>query len=318
VSNSAIFDTYLQNCLLFDAQDNFEIVRGIDHKITKPVIAIPWNFDGVGIFTKAIYLAVQKYGGMGFRFESNSKDIDSAILNKEIAESMAQIDNSSHSEGISIPKQVLYLAEPGSRVAEIRAVAQKALKYADGLILPGGADIQPEFYGRSIEDGTYTDPDYKRSIVEFAALDEAERNGKPTLGICRGSQLINVFFGGTSRQHVDDHRQVFQDLKVNNEAGSMAQWVREILGGEEIRALSMHHQAVEKLGRDMVNVIAYDSVPKLTMHEKAPIIAAQFHPEATELRMEYVAEDRYHNSHYFFTHLIRLAEGRHHQGDLQA
>ena len=74
---------------------------------------------------------------------------------------------------------------------------------ADVLLLPGGGDVHPRFYGRAI--GGAADIDEARDERELALVDEFLREGKSVVGICRGLQLINVFFGGTLHRHILGH-----------------------------------------------------------------------------------------------------------------
>jgi putative glutamine amidotransferase len=73
----------------------------------------------------------------------------------------------------------------------------------DGLLLSGGADIDPGRYGRPSHGSTSVEPE--RDGLEAEAWAAAQERGRPVLGICRGFQAINVFSGGTLIQHVDSH-----------------------------------------------------------------------------------------------------------------
>jgi putative glutamine amidotransferase len=73
----------------------------------------------------------------------------------------------------------------------------------DGLLLSGGADLDPSRYGRPIQGATDLEPG--RDALEAAAWAASQERGLPVLGICRGFQAINVFSGGTLLQHVDRH-----------------------------------------------------------------------------------------------------------------
>ena len=87
-------------------------------------------------------------------------------------------------------------ADPTARAATLAAM--------DGLLLSGGADIDPARYGRKVDGATDLEPD--RDALEAEAFAVAERLGVPVLGICRGHQAINVFSGGSLTQHVDGHQ----------------------------------------------------------------------------------------------------------------
>ena len=73
----------------------------------------------------------------------------------------------------------------------------------DGLLLSGGADVDPARYGQAV-DGAHG-MERERDVLEAAAWEAAEARGLPVFGICRGFQAMNVFAGGRLRQHVDGH-----------------------------------------------------------------------------------------------------------------
>jgi gamma-glutamyl-gamma-aminobutyrate hydrolase PuuD len=79
----------------------------------------------------------------------------------------------------------------------------RLLAAMDGLLLAGGADIDPAVYGEAVDGAR--DMDAARDELELAAWREAERRSLPVFGICRGLQAINVFAGGTLLQDVPDH-----------------------------------------------------------------------------------------------------------------
>lgn len=73
----------------------------------------------------------------------------------------------------------------------------------DGLLLPGGGDVAPERYGEPVDPLCGT-PDPALDELQLTVLDWFVKNEKPVFGICRGIQVINVYFGGTLIQHVPD------------------------------------------------------------------------------------------------------------------
>lgn len=160
----------------------------------------------------------------------------------------------------------------------------KALK-CDGLLLPGGGDIDPKYYG---EDMAGSDkPDRELDKAQWDVLDAFVKAKKPVLGICRGMQLINVYFGGS----------LYQDLKTKethsrkngvDSVHSVKSIVKgnlfENLYGRGFYVNSAHHQGVKKLGEGLVSVLeAEDGVCEALLHKDLPIAATQFHPE----RMSY-------------------------------
>jgi putative glutamine amidotransferase len=130
------------------------------------------------------------------------------------------------------------------------------LDRVDGLILAGGADIDPATYGAAPHPSTgETRPD--RDRFELALVHRALERGIPVLGICRGGQMLNVALGGTLHQHLpevvgDDHHLetpgVFAEHEVELEPDSL---VARAAGDTRITVKSHHHQAVDELGEGL-------------------------------------------------------------------
>ena len=121
----------------------------------------------------------------------------------------------------------------------------------DGLILCGGGDIHPQFYNEDIDGSKGIDTD--RDKCEFALLKAYIEAGKPVLGICRGCQLINVYFGGSLYQHLeraDLHVSVNGADSVHKITASEGS-VLNSLYGEDFSVNSSHHQAVKALGEGL-------------------------------------------------------------------
>ena len=125
------------------------------------------------------------------------------------------------------------------------------LDRVDGLVLGGGADIDPEIHGADAHAETVgTNPDRDRFEVALA-LGALER-GMPLLGVCRGMQILNVACGGTLDQHLPDrlgherHRPVpgsWAEHDVRIEPGSLA---ARAAGTEHLTVKSHHHQGVDR------------------------------------------------------------------------
>jgi putative glutamine amidotransferase len=168
----------------------------------------------------------------------------------------------------------------------------EALDRIDGLILAGGADIDPSFYGAERHPAT-NGTVLARDRVELALTRAAVDRDMPVLGICRGMQLINVAFGGTLLQHVPDevghdhHRRRLgtfdgADHDVHLKAGSLA----ALAAGEEVHVtLSHHHQCVETLGQGL-EVTGFSALDELPEAIEAPqrrfVLGVQWHPEADD------------------------------------
>jgi putative glutamine amidotransferase len=174
----------------------------------------------------------------------------------------------------------------------LEEVPDEVLDLIDGLILAGGADIDPSNYGAEPHPET-KDTVPERDATELALAGRAWERDLPVLGICRGMQLINVALGGTLRQHIPDdvghshHRRVpgsfdGSDHDVRLEPGSRAARA----AGEELHSTkSHHHQGIAVLG-DGLEVTGRSVLDELPEAVEAPgrrfVLGVQWHPEADE------------------------------------
>ena len=147
---------------------------------------------------------------------------------------------------------------------------------ADVLLLPGGGDMHPRLYGQAI-DGS-EDIDEARDEHELALIDDFLRVGRPVLGICRGLQVLNVYFGGTLRQHIEGHSQIDGHDRLHPvcaEGGLL-----RTLYDPRFAVNSAHHQAVDTLGTGLkVLARADDGTVEAVGHRTLPVFAVQWHPE---------------------------------------
>ena len=146
----------------------------------------------------------------------------------------------------------------------------------DALLLPGGGDLEPWRYGQENTASRGLEPE--RDEAELRLLQEFTALGKPVLGVCRGLQTLNVFFGGTLAQDVPGHGAW--------EEGDRLHGVRTApsplrpLWGERMTVNSAHHQAADRLGSGLRAVQwTGDGVVEALCHERLPVWAVQWHPE---------------------------------------
>jgi len=162
----------------------------------------------------------------------------------------------------------------------------------DGLLLIGGADLDPSSYGEEPDpriESTYPD----RDAFEIALLKGAIERGMPVLGVCRGMQALNVALGGTLLQHIPEvngsnpHRRAVgtfegTDHIVTLDAGSLAARA----AGEEVHtARCHHHQAVDRLGDGLVVTgrAQQDGLAEaIELDDGRWVLGVQWHPEADE------------------------------------
>jgi putative glutamine amidotransferase len=166
----------------------------------------------------------------------------------------------------------------------------EVLDLIDGLVLTGGADIDPPCYGQSAHAETVgTVPE--RDVFEIALVRAAIERDLPVLGICRGMQLINVARGGTLLQHLPErfgHGEHLRavgsfdgaDHDVSLLAGSLA---ASAAGETEHATKSHHHQGIDRLGAGFVvsGHSTLDDLPEaIELPDKRFVLGVQWHPEA--------------------------------------
>ena len=167
-------------------------------------------------------------------------------------------------------------------------VRRAYLERIDGLLLSGGGDVAPQFYGEEPHE-LLGKIDSDRDGSEIDLTREAARRGLPVLGICRGLQVLNVAFGGTLYQDLSQrgvasfqHRQIAAREEATHtvrfSAGSvLAEWF-----GKNARVNSFHHQAIKRAAEGFkVNALAADGVIEGIEYaaSDAFLMGVQWHPE---------------------------------------
>jgi putative glutamine amidotransferase len=170
---------------------------------------------------------------------------------------------------------------------------EEALAAMDGLLLSGGADIDPARYGEAPSGARSVEPD--RDAFEDEAYRAAIASGVPVLGVCRGLQAINVFAGGSLVQHLEGHEsEAYPSAEVTRHRLELAADSRlaAILGdASDLEVNSYHHQAItaDRVAPGLrVSAIAeHPDVGDLveaveTTDPDRWLVGVQCHPERTE------------------------------------
>ena len=171
--------------------------------------------------------------------------------------------------------------------------AERAAAFAtmDGLLLSGGADLDPALYGEEALPTTVVEPG--RDALEQAAFQAAEERLVPVFGVCRGMQAVNVFRGGSLVQDIEGHTSpaypapeaTSHDLEI--EAGTR---LADVLGEGAATVNTYHHQAIrpEQVGQGL-RISGYSPHPDGDLVEAFEdtdpdrwLMAVQSHPERTE------------------------------------
>ena len=167
--------------------------------------------------------------------------------------------------------------------------AEDLLDHVHGLILAGGGDLDPALYGGQASDKIYM-VDAERDQSELALARAIMDQRFPCLAICRGIQVVNVAAGGTLVEHLPDavgetilHRApprepVEHAVTIRDDARLAA-----IIGQNQIRVASWHHQAIQDPGPGL-KVVAQapdNTIEAVEMPDHPGLIAVQWHPELT-------------------------------------
>lgn len=162
---------------------------------------------------------------------------------------------------------------------EIAPVCTHIRSYA-GLLLPGGGDMDPALYGEENLGSKNIDVQLDRQQLDL--LHSFVRAKKPVLGICRGHQVINVYFGGNLIQHMDTwylHSQDSGDAvhEITVSPGSLLHCLYQ---KTVFSVNSSHHQAVSRPGSGLIPIArSYDGTIEAMVHKTLPVLSLQWHPE---------------------------------------
>jgi putative glutamine amidotransferase len=160
---------------------------------------------------------------------------------------------------------------------------------ADVVVLLGGADVHPAFYGGALDYPGRDAWDLRADAAHLAVAAACLEEGKPLLGICRGLHIVNVALGGPLIQDLEipGHRLPTPGLK------SFATTHPHFVGQSGLAAdvadeptLCSHHQAVHRLGRGLIVAAESDhGVVEAVVHESARITGVQWHPEHPDVAL---------------------------------
>lgn len=192
--------------------------------------------------------------------------------------------NNTYINSILMNGGVPYLIPVTDNVEVLRQIVAQL----DGIVFTGGEDFEPAYFGEENHE-KLGEVNVTRDTYDLILFKLATDRNIPTLGICRGLQLINVAMGGTLYQDLPaekpsdiNHRQekagTVPTHSVSVVDGSM---MHQILGEKEIQVNTFHHQAIEKLAPGL-KIVGWsnDSVPELIeAYPHRQILGTQFHPE---------------------------------------
>jgi putative glutamine amidotransferase len=169
--------------------------------------------------------------------------------------------------------------------------ALAVLDKCDGLLLTGGPDVYPGRFGKEGDTSRCTEIDVKRDTLEFALLKRSQDKKMPVQAVCRGLQVINVYFGGSLvidiptdldtivKHQKPDTYECYHEVEVSH--GSE---LYILCGTEKVKVNSNHHQGIEVLSQDLIGMASTSDglIEAIGLKEPEPnqyFLAVQWHPE---------------------------------------
>lgn len=167
---------------------------------------------------------------------------------------------------------------------------QALLQRLDGILLPGGGDMQPSYYGGNDSDSRIYDVDTVRDKFELDIIRHAVDGDKPLLAICRGIQVFNVALGGSLWEDIGsqmpgairhDYKNGQRDRLAHDVTVRPGSLLHDILNADTIRVNSLHHQGIRTLAPNLrVSAVAPDElIEAVEIEDHRFAVGVQWHPE---------------------------------------
>lgn len=161
------------------------------------------------------------------------------------------------------------------------------LNYLDGLILSGGGDVAPHYFGAELDGAEPESIDLARDELELALARMALEMDMPLFGICRGCQLLNVAAGGSMIQHFTGHRSPKDSTAFHDVVVTPQSRFHQIVGEESFAVNTFHHQGMDQASIAPIFTPSATAFPDswlVEAYESAThnwVVGVQWHPERT-------------------------------------
>lgn len=312
IESSQISNGCLNDTIFFGKEADFFIDEETQktHNITKPITSIVIDPENRGVTTPKAYKKLHEVvKSVPIRISSSNWKISKEYIDKEVINALDKIKNNKDDNKKSIPVRLLeeIKKNPSSYIScnKIISKAKTLSKYTHGFYLPGGNDIQPTLYGEEKHQKTLCDDSYQRSILELSMIHESFEKGVPLMAVCRGFQMVNIYFGSKLEQNIPSEwcGGIETSLRFINDIYHMqlpemreGHWGPQCVSIENessfsdkringnIKTIVGHHQGISR-NNDIVHLttsITYNDLIKgatLSYSGATPYILLQIHPE---------------------------------------
>jgi putative glutamine amidotransferase len=177
---------------------------------------------------------------------------------------------------------VTLLPWPDIDALDSHQVAER-MTFADAVLLPGGGDIDPAWYGQAVGSEHVYDVDRQQDAVDLAIARWALEAGKPLLAVCRGLHVANVALGGSLEQHMEQpHREVVHNEVRHTVDGPSHQWPEGVEVPASFEVSCFHHQRISRLAIGLLPLAqATDGTVEAVTRDAADgwFLGVQWHPE---------------------------------------
>jgi hypothetical protein len=313
VGETRILDSNLRNVVFFHSFSGFQIDDQTRETIAidRPIATILVDPRSPGFTTAFSYVKLYQEGHMiPLRIAEASPKVSEKVLSGELKSSHnalgGYVEEYPHDScRVPIPQQLIgkLLDDKWVESGKVLGKAERIACVVDSIYLPGGEDMPACFYDPEAS----FEVDLRRTLLEMALIRQSFNRGIPLMAVCRGFQVVNVFFGARLIPHIGDanwKNEVFKLCKPKR--GSLYQEVFSHALDNSLTSASYHHQAVpvERWGGDddskeyktparrrynpsppteaLDSVVVSDGLIKISELKQSiavPMILLQFHPE---------------------------------------
>lgn len=295
--------TVLEDVYLFD---KVFTLQNAEIGVCKPKVGLCWNGRKPGFSAELARKAILDKQMQPILIEYQPPILDTAKLEAEVKQMSGEAKaTTKQTKPFAMLEVAKTTPEKFKELMTLANYTSTTLRNLDGLVIPGGADIHPIYYGQGMHSETEPAADPRRDALEFLMLSQQQYLGIPLYGICRGSQISAIAYGAEFYQHIgDDRHYIPQKLPVPSEKKRVAysqanslfsrrlapsETKTEAVSGKDVNVLYFHHQGYN-FSNDAAKKNLFDVLAEVKHGEFTLTVAAesvdrnlfmvQFHPEA--------------------------------------